>query len=906
MDYNKTLNLPQTDFPMRASLSSREPERVPGMKEIYAGLMERNNGKPPFILHDGPPFSNNSIHAGHALNKILKDFIIRYKNMAGRYAPMVPGWDNHGMPIESAIIKKQKLDRDKMSIPDFRDACAAFAGNFVDVQKEQFIRLGILADWEHPYLTMAPGFEAQEVKVFGEMYQKGLIYKGLKPVYWCTSDRTALAEAEVEYKDDTCRSVYVKFPIKDDKGLIFQFGKAAFFVIWTTTTWTLPGNTAICVNPNLRYALLEVGTERYIVASDRIIEVAEAAGWGNYGILYTFKGHQLENMVARHPFLDRDSLVINGTHVTASSGTGCVHTAPGHGAEDYTAALKYNLPMPVPVDDRGIMTDEAGEICAGLRYNKASDAIIEHLEKEGLLLASETISHTYPHCWRCDNPILFRATPQWFASVDAIKDAACAEIEAVEWLPDWGKERMLSMVRERNDWCISRQRHWGLPIPVFYCRGCGKPVCTPGTIDKVSELFAAHGSNIWYQKNAAELLPQGFSCPHCSESAGFDKETDTLDGWFDSGSSHHAVLRAAAPNGLSWPSDVYIEGNDQFRGWFQSSLLTAVATGEGKAPYKTVISCGMVLDGEGKKMSKSLGNGIDPGDICKQNGADILRMWVASSDYHSDVRFSHDILKQLGDIYLKIRNTCRFLLGNLYDYDTARPGSVLTDLDKWALSRLEELRVKVIDAYEDYQFHIIPHAVHNFCVLDMSNFYLDIVKDTLYCEKPDDPGRKAVQSVLYRVLDTITRLIAPILAFTSEEIWESAGMEEKSPLYAGMPGPVIRSYQPGVVDVIFDQVRPAVNKALEDARNDKVIGKPLEAAVTLTVWEELFGQLERHTALLRKCFIVSALELVKGDEISAVISRAPGEKCERCWGYFTDLGTDSAHPTLCTRCASAV
>jgi isoleucyl-tRNA synthetase len=909
MDYNKTLNLPQTDFPMRASLSSREPERLPRMGGIYAELMERNKGKPPFILHDGPPFSNNSIHAGHALNKILKDFIIRYKNMAGRYAPMVPGWDNHGMPIESAIIKKQKLDRDKMSIPDFRDACAAFAQNFVDVQREQFIRLGLLADWQHPYLTMDPSFEAQEVKIFGEMYEKGLIYKGLKPVYWCTHDRTALAEAEVEYKDESCRSIYVKFPVKDDKGMIFPYGKAAYFLIWTTTTWTLPGNTAICVHPALRYALVEVGSERYILASDLISSVAQAAGWDNYGILHTFKGHELEHMTAQHPFLDRESLIINGTHVTDTGGTGCVHTAPGHGADDYIASLKYNLPMPVPVDERGIMTEEAGSVCAGLRYNKANDAIVGHLQEKGLLLASSTISHTYPHCWRCENPILFRATPQWFASVEAIKDAACEQVEATDWLPGWGKERMLSMVRERADWCISRQRHWGLPIPVFYCGDCQKPVCTPETISKISDLFAAHGSNIWYQKEAAELLPSDFKCPHCSGKT-FDKETDTLDGWFDSGSSHDAVLRRADPpsdcwKGLSWPSDVYIEGNDQFRGWFQSSLLTAVATGGGKAPYRKVISCGMVLDGEGKKMSKSLGNGIDPGDICKQNGADILRMWVASSDYHSDVRFSHEVLKQLGDIYLKIRNTCRFLLGNLYDYDNARPGSVLTDLDKWALQRLEELRVKVIDAYEDYEFHVVPHAIHNFCVLDMSNFYLDIVKDTLYCEKPDDPGRRAVQSVLFRVLDTVTRLIAPVLAFTSEEIWEAAGMEG-SPLFAGMPAPVIRSYQPGVVDVIFDEVRPVVNKSLEDARSEKIIGKPLEAAVTLTVGGGTFDKLKDYTALLQKCFIVSALELVKGDEISAKISRASGGKCERCWGFFTDLGTDSAHPALCTRCAKAV
>ena len=927
MDYNKTLNLPKTDFPMRASLATREPERLPLMKDIYAGLMERNKEKPPFTLHDGPPFSNGSIHAGTALNKILKDFIIRYKNMVGRYAPYIPGWDNHGMPIESAIIKKQKLDRDKMSIPAFRDACAAFAAHYVDVQREQFIRLGVLADWENPYLTMEPSFEAREVRVFGEMYQKGLIYKGLKPVYWCTKDRTALAEAEIEYRDDPCESIYVKFPVKDDKGLIFPYGKAAYFLIWTTTTWTLPGNTAICVHPSLYYALVEVGPERYILASELLEQVAAVAGWKNYGILHTFKGYELEHMTARHPFLDRDSLIINGTHVTAASGTGCVHTAPGHGADDYTAGLAYNLPMPVPVDDAGMMTEEAGSVCAGMRYDKANMAILEHLKEKGLLLASQRIEHTYPHCWRCDSPILFRATPQWFASVDSIKDAACAEVERVEWLPGWGKERMLAMVRERNDWCISRQRHWGLPIPVFYCESCEKPVCTPETIETVANLFAKHGSNVWYEKDATEILPNGFACPHCSAKT-FTKETDTLDGWFDSGSTHDAVLqRDAAPHdacghktawaGLRWPADVYLEGVDQYRGWFQSSLLTAVATGEGRAPYDKVIMNGWVVDGEGKKFSKSLGNGVDPVEVCNQSGADILRLWVASCDYHSDVRISKDMLKQLGDMYLKIRNTCRFLLGNLYDLPPALRATSLLEggscpqaaggelLNQWALHRLEELRVKVIDAYERYEFHPILHAVHNFCVLDMSNFYLDIVKDALYCEKPESPERRAVQSVLHTVLDTLTRLIAPLLAFTGEEIWEFSG-KEGSPLYAGIPNCVCEGYQPGVVDIIFDEVRPAVNKVLEDARNEKVIGKPLEASVTVTVSGALYEKLSAHTELLQKCCIVSALTLQKGDDLSVAVSRAGGEKCERCWGYFTDLGTDPAHPTLCTRCAGAV
>lgn len=915
MDYNQTLNLPKTEFPMRASLAKREPDMLPHLKGVYASLMEQNKDKPPFILHDGPPFSNGSIHAGTALNKILKDFIIRYKNMTGRYAPYVPGWDNHGMPIESAIIKKQKLDRSKMSIPEFRDACQAFAETSVDTQREQFIRLGVVGDWEHPYLTMDPKFEAREVRVFGEMYQKGLIYKGLKPVYWCTHDRTALAEAEVEYRDDPCESIYVKFAVKDDKGLLAPYGDLSktFFVIWTTTTWTLPGNTAICLHPGLEYALVSVDNERYILAVELLESVAKAAGWTAYETLHTFKGHAFEYMTAQHPFLERDSLVINGLHVTATSGTGCVHTAPGHGAEDYTAGLQYKLPMPVPVDDAGCMTEEAGSVCAGLRYDKANVAILEHLKETGMLLASEKIEHTYPHCWRCNSPILFRATPQWFASVDSIKDKACAEVERVEWLPSWGKERMLAMVRERSDWCISRQRHWGLPIPVFYCEDCGKPVCTPESIEAVAERFAAEGSNVWYIKDAAELLPNGFGCPHCNGET-FTKESDTLDGWFDSGSSHDAVLRPR--DELRWPSDVYLEGSDQFRGWFQSSLLTAVATGDGRAPYSTVIMNGWVVDGEGRKMSKSLGNGVDPVEVCSQSGADILRLWVASSDYHSDVRVSDNILKQLGDVYLKIRNTCRFLLGNLFDYLPGKSVTELSDLDKWALTRLEDLRLKVMDGYEKYEFHTILYAVHNFCVLDMSNFYLDIVKDALYCEKADSPKRRAIQYVMYTVLDALTRLIAPVLAFTGEEIWSFIpGHEGDSPLFAGMPSAV--SAQPNasmdagrgmeIINTIFNDVRPAVNKALEDARAGKVIGKPLEAAIAVTLSAELYDELLPHVDLLRECCIVSAVTLVKGESISVTVARADGGKCERCWGYFTDLGQANAeHPTLCKRCADAV
>jgi len=880
---------------------------LPHIRDVYWRMMKQNKGKPDFILHDGPPFSNANVHMGTAMNKILKDFIIRYKNMSGFYAPFVPGWDNHGMPIESAIIKKEKLDRKKMSIPQFRDACKDFASKYVDVQREQFIRLGIVGDWDNPYLTMDSSFEAAEVRIFGEMFQKGLIYKGLKPVYWCTHDKTALAEAEIEYKEDSCRSIYVKFPVRDDKGKLAAFGPGSkmYFVIWTTTPWTLPGNTAIAVNPALCYSIVKNADEVYIIARDLAEDVP---GLENTEILGEIKGHELEYMTASHPFLDRDSLVICGMHVTAESGTGCVHTAPGHGSEDYAAGLQYNLDMPVPVDDSGFMTEQAGEVCAGLRYDKANNAIIEHLSQAGLLLASQEIAHSYPHCWRCSSPIVFRATPQWFASVDNIKGQACAQVEQAEWLPGWGKERMLGMVRERADWCISRQRNWGLPIPVFYCKDCNKPVCTGETIESVAKRFADEGSNAWFIHDAKKLLPPGFVCPHC-QGNDFDKETDTLDGWFDSGSSHDAVLRSRSE--LRHPADVYLEGGDQFRGWFQSSLLTAVATGKGHAPYNTVIVHGWVVDGEGRKMSKSKGNGVDPNDVCGRNGADILRLWVSSSDYHSDMRVSPEIIKQLSDIYLKIRNTCRFLMGNLYNFDpnACLMPEKLSPLDLWALERLDSLIAEVIGGFEKYEYHTIFHAIHNFCVLDMSNFYLDIVKDTLYCSKSDDVSRRAVQTVLYRVLDVLVRIITPVFAFTGEEIWmhmpHHDGVPKESPLLAGMPQRLNYSRKANYIDTVY-AIRPEVNRALEEARNSKKIGKSLEASVTLTAEPSVFDALNPHVQELAGLFIVSSVELLKGESFDATVTRAAGGKCERCWGYFSDLGTNPEHPSLCVRCTRAV
>ena len=910
-DVNATLNLPKTEFPMRAGLPKREPEILDAWnrEDIYGLMMEKNEGKPLFILHDGPPFSNGDVHAGTALNKILKDFIIKHKNMSGFKAPYVPGWDNHGMPIESAIIKQQKIDRKKLSIPEFRSQCEAFARNFVGRHREQFIRLGVFGDWAHPYLTMDPDFEAREIKVFGQMAEKGYIYRGLKPVYWCPHDETALAEAEIEYEDEKNRSIYVKFRVSDDKGKLAGLCDPdnTYFVIWTTTTWTLPGNVAISVHPRLNYVLVRAGQECFIVAETLLEAVARVAGWDNPETVACFAGSELEYMVARHPFLDRDSLIITGEHVTADSGTGCVHTAPGHGTDDYFACKPYNLPIVVPVDDRGFMTEEAG-VFAGLYYQKANDAIFEELKSSGALLAFQMIDHTYPHCWRCHNPVVYRATEQWFASVDAIKDAAVEAVDSVTWTPSWGHDRMVSMVRERAEWCISRQRHWGLPIPVFYCDSCGGELITPQTIDAVSDLFAREGSNAWYLRPAEEILPEGTTCPHCGHTV-FTKETDTLDGWFDSGSSHATVTRINPA--LRWPADLYLEGGDQYRGWFQSSLLTAIAT-VGRAPYKAVLTHGWIVDGEGKKMSKSIGNVVSPIDVVDQRGADIFRLWASSVDYRVDVRISNDLFKQLSDIYLKIRNTARYILGNLSGFD---PESLvaykdLPELDRWALMRLNGLCGKVQKAYNDYEFHIIYHAVHNFCAVDMSSFYLDIIKDRLYCEAPDGLLRRSAQTVIFAVLDSLVRMIAPILSFTAEEIWgfmpHQSDVDFRSVFLNDMPGENTDWTLDQATTQKWDRLialREKVNMALEQARSDKLIGKPLEAAVTLTCDEKNLTFLSPLQGELASLFIVSGVILKPGssDGCGVSVARSPGVKCPRCWMYFS-----GEEGQLCPRCSEIV
>lgn len=925
-DYNKTINLPHTDFPMRAGLPQREPGFLKAWQEekVYKKLLEKNAGKPKYVLHDGPPFSNGNIHMGTAMNKVLKDFVNRYKSMSGYYVPYVPGWDNHGMPIESAIIKKNKLDRKKMSISEFRSACRDFAMDFVNIQREQFIRLGVIGDWENPYLTMDPKFEAEEVKVFGEMYKKGYIYKGLKPVYWCAHDETALAEAEIEYQEDPCESIYVKFRVKDDKGKLSALCDLSktYFIIWTTTTWTLPGNLAIALHPRESYVLAKANNgECYIVAEALLDKTMQMGSVEKYEIIARFEGQELEYLTAQHPFLDRDSLVVLAEYVTMDSGTGCVHTAPGFGAEDYMTGRAYNLPILVPVDDRGRQTEEAGKF-AGMTTEESNTAILADLVESGALFAKESILHTYPHCWRCKHPIVFRATPQWFCSVDAFKDAAVEACRNVTWLPAWGEERIINMIRERADWCISRQRHWGLPIPVFYCEECGKPICTDETIECVSKLFGVEGSNAWYEKEASDILPEGFVCPHCG-GRHFTKEQDTLDGWFDSGSTHIASLEKDHPD--EWPADLYLEGADQYRGWFQSSLLTAVgAKGKG-APYKTVLTHGWVVDGEGKAMHKSLGNAIAPETVIQQFGADLLRLWVASSDYRVDVRVSDAIFKQLSQAYLKIRNTCRYMLGNLDGFDPNHLVSPadMQPLDRWAVSRLNQLIEKVMRGYEDYEYHIVYHAIYNFCVVDMSNFYLDVIKDRLYCEEKNGTLRRSAQTAMFLILDAMVRMIAPILAFTSDEVWQAmphtSADDAENVVFNQMPK-AYNDYALGADELAqWDKliaVRSGINAALETARASKLVGKPLEAAVTLLCGDEAaYNTYKPFEQLLTELCIVSHLHIERGEggvpcegmeNLSVKVERAQGEKCERCWIYSDTVGHDAGHPTLCTRCAKVV
>lgn len=920
-EYDKTLNLPQTEFPMRAGLPTREPEALKAWTDanLYEELMKHNEGKPLYILHDGPPYANGIIHLGTALNKSLKDFVLRYKNMSGFKAPYVPGYDTHGLPTELKARKHAGKEQSEKATPlQLRKICRDFANTFADQQRVQFERLGVLGDWDHPYKTLTNDYVAKQLEVFGEMAEKGYIYKGLKPVYWCPECQTALAEAEIEYADDPCYSIYVKFPVTGDMGKLTEMGAKegkTYFVIWTTTTWTLPANLAICLGPDYEYCVVKANDEYYVVARELADTAMAAADITDYEILGSCKGIELEYLKTRHPFIDRESLVIVGDHVTLESGTGCVHTAPGHGVDDFEVCRKYKeIDMVVPVDSKGILTEEAGQF-AGLSTDDANKKIAQWLEDNNYLFAIKKIIHPYPHCWRCHSPILFRATPQWFCSIAAFADKTQEAIKSVNWIPAWGEDRIAGMVRDRSDWCISRQRIWGVPLPIFYCKDCGKEIIGTETINYVANLVREHGADIWYERDAADLLPEGFVCPHCGKKE-FTKETDIMDVWFDSGVSHFAVMGQREE--LCSPADLYLEGADQYRGWFQSSLLTSVAV-DGVAPYKNVVTHGWVVDGEGKKMSKSVGNVIIPDDVVNKYGADILRLWVASSDYHADIRVSPEILKQMSEVYRKIRNTARFILSNLGDFDPNNDmvsDDKLHEIDKWALARLDDLVTRCTDAYENYEYHLIYHAVHNFCVIDMSNFYLDVLKDRLYVEGADSDTRRAAQTAIYKILDTLTRLISPILAFTSDEIWQfmphTDDCDKRNIVFNDMPKS--KGISDEALMARWDKIhslREDVKKSLEEARAAKIIGAPLDASVTVYAEGEMYDFVSQNAELLKAVFIVSDLkcENAKGGDLSGdtgvgiTVSKATGHKCERCWAYTEWTDGNPEHEDLCERCA---
>ena len=919
MEYGKTLNLPQTDFPMRGNLPQKEPELLAMWQEmdIYRLVGEKNAGRPKFILHDGPPYANGDIHLGHSLNKILKDIVVKHRSMAGLDAPYIPGWDTHGLPIEQKAIKDLGINRHQVSKTDFRNKCREYALKYVDIQRGQFKRLGVRGDWDRPYITLDPAYEAVQIGCFGEMAKKGYIYKGLKPVYWCPECETALAEAEIEYADHRSASIYVKFPVKDGRGLLPE-GSA--LVIWTTTPWTIPANVAVCLNPDFTYVLAETAGEKLLLAKELLPSFLQAVGRDErgYTVIGEFKGHELEFVTCRHPLFERDSLVILGGHVTLEAGTGCVHTAPGHGADDFNAGKKYDMPVLSPIDDKGRFTAEAG-VFAGLDTKAGNKAVINALREAGVLLHSSHIEHQYPHCWRCHEPILFRATEQWFASIDGFRQKALQGIDEVRWIPAWGRERIYNMIHDRGDWCISRQRTWGVPIPVFYCRDCGEIIINDRTISHLQELFRKHGSNVWFGDDLESLVPPGLKCPKCS-SVSFRKETDIMDVWFDSGSSSFAVLESR--EGQSWPADLYLEGSDQHRGWFNSSLCISVAN-RGVPPYRQVLTHGFLVDEQGRKMSKSLGNILDPLKIVQEMGADVLRLWVASTDYRSDLAASPAIMKQVSEAYRKIRNTARYFLGNIFDFDPAKdavPAAQMPELDRWAMHKLNRLAERVLKAYDDYEFHVLYHAIHNFCVVDMSNFYLDVAKDVLYVEAPDNPRRRSVQTALYRIADVLTRLLAPVLSFTAEEIYRHL------PKAADALASVQLLDLPKVDEACLDdaleakwqkilQARETVSKELETARQNKLIGHSLDAAVTLFASGELRPLLQSVEAELSKIFIVSQAALMPAgaarpqeargtEELGVVVAPAAGAKCERCWIYSESVGQDARHGQLCARCAA--
>ncbi len=909
--YNDTLNLPKTDFPMRGGLPQKEPEILARQEaaDIYNLVQKSRVGRPKYVLHDGPPYANGNIHLGHALNKVLKDMIVKYKTMRGYDAPYVPGWDTHGLPIEHRAMKDLGLKRHEIDTLVFREKCREFALQFVDIQRAEFKRLGVRGDWDHPYITLQPQFEEAQIRVFGEMAAKGYIYKGHKPVYWCPSCETSLAEAEIEYEEKKSFSIYVKFPLKDGKDVIKTQDVCA--VIWTTTPWTLPANLAVCVHPELTYVVVEASqgdqTEKYLVAEALLESFAKACSLENCRILEKVEGKALEGLLCSHPFMERDSLLVLGEHVTTDAGTGCVHTAPGHGVDDFETGKRYGLEVLCPVDFRGVFTKEGGPV-AGLFIDDANPVILKLLAEKGLLLAKGSLRHQYPHCWRCKKPVMYRAAEQWFVSIDGFRQKALDAIDhEVEWVPSWGRDRIHNMIADRGDWCISRQRTWGVPIPIFYCSDCGEAIITRETIDRVADIFGREGSNAWWIREADQLLPEGFVCPHCGGSR-FKKEQDIMDVWFDSGSSHMAVLDKRPE--LAWPADMYLEGSDQHRGWFNSSLCTGVAI-RGQAPYRTVLTHGFLVDEQGRKQSKSMGNTVDPHKVIQQMGADILRLWVSSVDYRNDMANSDGIMKQISEAYRKIRNTVRYLLGNVYDYDHERdrqPYKDLMEIDRWALDQLARLVDLVTKAFDEFEFHTAYHALHRFCTVEMSAFYLDIIKDRLYCQRADALQRRSGQQVLWEVLQALTAMIAPILTFTAEEIWQYLPQSQSIP-FAQM------AFWPSREEEWLDEtlnkrwqklieVREQALKALEEARAGKKIGHSLDAKVILKAGKDAYVWLTDYEKRLADLFIVSQTELllVDGEDLTVEVTNAAGEKCQRCWIYYEDLNDAG----ICPRCAKVL
>ena len=928
MDYKKTLNLPVTEFPMKASLVTREPEQLKQWEEfgLYDKIRTVSVGRKRFILHDGPPYANGHIHIGTALNKILKDIIVRSRQMSGYDAVYVPGWDCHGLPIEHNVDKEIGPKKLQMSQSEFRGLCRAYAEKYIDIQREEFKRLGVLGEWDNPYLTMNPRYEAVIARECCTFALQGSLFRSKKPIHWCCSCQTALAEAEIEYFDETSPSIFVKFLLKDDlsREISELAGKNVFVVIWTTTPWTIPANLAIALHPDFVYAAVETKNGEVFILARELVEICmHTFGISDFTILTDIKAGVLERKKCIHPLYDRESLIILGSHVTLDAGTGCVHTAPGHGRDDYEAGLLYGLDVYSPVDNRGCFTETVDFFKNQFVFN-ANKEITSKLRETGSLMFQDEIEHSYPHCWRCKRPVIFRATPQWFISMDetGLRQKSLEEIDKVTWIPRWGRDRIYGMIENRPDWCISRQRAWGVPITVFYCEKCEALHMNQNIVDQIFTRFETHGADIWFEEGVEEFLPQGTACSKCGHQT-FVKEADILDVWFESGVSHAAVLEDREY--LRWPADLYLEGSDQHRGWFHSSLLAAVGT-RGRAPYKSVLTHGFVVDANGKKMSKSLGNVIAPEEVINKHGAEILRLWVAAADYKDDIRISENILKQFSDAYRKIRNTSRFMLGNLNDFNPEKQMVAyesMAEIDRFALHRLQVLIQRSLKAYEDYEFHIIYHALYNYCVLDLSAFYLDILKDRLYTSGPESMQRKSAQTVMYIISDSIARLMAPILAFTAEEIWRfMPERSEKEPSVHLASLPVVN---PAWMDAELAEkwgrlldLRGEVTKALEEARVKKRIGHSLDAAVTIYTGQKLYDALYPYRNELRTVFIVSSAAVVRGEQpagaftssdidgLSILVEPATDDKCARCWIHDPYVGTSTQHPTICGRCENVL